>query len=135
VVIIVGIRVMHDKAVMIQRLVIGIRVGGKNVKTFFRFNVECGRLSVFGGNFLGPILLYSLLLPLEDASPILCFLLVKFVFPLGFRFLAIGADVTPFMTTRAVAAFDIVIQLPLGFGRDFVAIDDRIKVGSFQTVR
>jgi hypothetical protein len=100
---------MHDKAVVIQRLVVGIRFGGKNVKTFFRFNVECGRLSIFGGNFRGPILFCSLLLPLEDASPVLCFLLVKLIFPLGFRFLTVGADVTPFMTTRAVAAFDIVI--------------------------
>ncbi len=128
-VIIVGIRVLHDQVVVMQGLVIGVGVGGKNVKTFFRFDVECGGVSIFRG----PILLCCLLLPLKDASPVLSFFLVKFVFPLGFRLFAIGPDVTTLVATGAVSSLDIVVQLPLSFGSDFISIDNRVQVGSFQT--
>jgi hypothetical protein len=137
-VIIVGIGVLHDQAVMLQGLVVGVGVGGKDIKTFVRFDVECGGVSIFLGPtllFLGPMLLCRLLLPLEDASPILNFFLVKFVFPLGFRLCAIGSDMTTLVATCAVSSLNVVVQLPLSFGSDFIAVNDRIQVGSFQTVR
>jgi hypothetical protein len=40
-----------------------------------------------------------------------------------------------FVASRAVAAFDVVVQLALGLGGYFVAVDDGFKVRPFQAIR
>jgi hypothetical protein len=40
-----------------------------------------------------------------------------------------------FVASGAVAALDVVIQLALGLGGDRIAVDDGVKVWSFQAVR
>jgi hypothetical protein len=93
------------------------------------------RMRILDGNFRRSLGLCSLLLPLQNTSPVLSFFLVEFVFPLGFRFLAVGTIVTAFMATRAVTALDIVIKLTLKFGCNLMAIDNGVKVGSLESGR
>jgi hypothetical protein len=54
----------------------------------------------------------------------LTFFFVKFVFPLRLRFLAVFTNVAAFVAARAIAAFNVVVELALRCGSDFVAVDD-----------
>jgi hypothetical protein len=65
----------------------------------------------------------------------LTFFLVKLSLPLRFRVFTVLADVAPFVAARAVAAFDIIIQLALCLRGNLIAIDDRVEVGPFETGR
>ena len=67
----------------------------------------CGFGRVFGGVSLG------LELPLEDAGPVLGALFIKFVFPFGFRVLAIFAIVIALVASGAVSALHVVVELTL----------------------
>ena len=62
-------------------------------------------------------------MPFHHGLPVLTFLLVKFLFPLCLRFLAILANVAPFVAARAIAALDVVVELTLRFGRNLVAVN------------
>ena len=76
---------------------------------FGRVKSGCGFGRVFG------VLSFCLELPLEDAGPVLGALFIKFVFPFGFRVLAIFAIVIAFVATGALAALNVVIELTLRF--------------------
>ena len=62
-------------------------------------------------------------MPFNHRFPVLTFFLVKFVFPLRFRFFAVFANVPAFVAARAIAALDVVVELTLRFGRDLVAVN------------
>ena len=110
-------------------LVIGVVVR-EDVEAFFRrseFNVESGRMSrIFGACGWRS----GFLLPGENACPILSLFLVEFIFPLRFRFRAIFADMTALMTASAVASLDVIVQLALGLGSDFLSVHGSFKVRS-----
>ena len=72
-------------------------------------------------------------MPFNHGLPVLTFFLVKVFFPLRLRFSAVFANVAAFVAARAVAAFDIVVELALRFRSDLVAIDDCAQVGPFKT--
>jgi hypothetical protein len=83
--------------------------------TGFSFLVQSGgRFGVGGG--LG--------LPLYHGFPVLTFFFVKLFFPLRFRFFAVFANVAAFEAARAVAAFNVIVELAMRFGGNLVAIDD-----------
>jgi hypothetical protein len=130
--------IVHYHAVMVQRHRFIVSIGihsRKDVEALFGLGMKRGRMSIFDGNFRSSPVFCSLLLPLENTSPVLRFLFVELVFPLGFRFLAVSTIVTAFVATRAVTALDIVIKLTLRFGSNLIAIDNGFKVGSLEPCR
>ena len=98
----------------------------------FDFDVESGGMRrVFGYGFL----FSGLLLPLEDASPILRFLFIKLIFPLFFGCDAVFADMAALVASGAVATLEVVIKLTLRFGGNLLAIHHGFKIGAFEALR
>ncbi len=83
-----------------------------------------GGLKGLGVRCLGPEL------PFKDAGPILRAFFVELVFPFVFCFFTILADVATLVAAGAVATLDVVVQLPLGFRGNLVAVDDGFEVGT-----
>jgi hypothetical protein len=75
------------------------------------------------------------LLPLYNGLPILGLFFIELVFPSLFWFFTVTTEMPAFVASSAVAALDVVVQLALGLGGDFVPVDDGFKVRSFQTSR
>jgi hypothetical protein len=71
------------------------------------------------------------LLPLNDRLPVLVFFFVKLFFPFFLCVLTVTPDMPAFMAASAVAALDVIVQLALGLGGDFIAVDDGVKIRSF----
>ncbi len=74
-------------------------------------------------------------MPFNHGLPILTFFLVKLFFPLRLRLFAVLANVAAFVTARAVAAFNVIVELALRFGSNPITIDDGFEIGSLQTGR
>jgi hypothetical protein len=61
--------------------------------------------------------------------------LIELVFPFFFCLFTILAVVATLVTTGAIAPFDVIVQLPLGFRGNFVAIHDGFEVRTLQANR
>ncbi len=75
------------------------------------------------------------LLPFDDGLPILGLFFIELFFPFFLRFFTVTTVMPAFVASSAVVALDVVIQVALGLGGYFIAVDDGVKVRSFQTVR
>jgi hypothetical protein len=74
-------------------------------------------------------------LPLEDGFPVLCFLTVKFFFPLCSRQRTFGAIVVVLMAPRTAVRPNVVEKLALSIARDLPAVDRGGRVGAFKASR
>ena len=54
-------------------------------------------------------------LPFNHGFPVLSFFFVELFFPLRLRFLTVLTNVATFVAARAVAAFDVIVELSLRF--------------------
>ena len=90
------------------------------------FSMESGRGSGACGGFG---------LPLGYGFPIFLLLLIEFLFPFFWWFLAIAANMAALVAARALTAFDVVVELTLCLRGNLLAFHDSIKVGPFKTGR
>ncbi len=106
-------------------------LGNFRSSTFFWGN-ECrfGRRRGARLGFTG-----SLGLPVEDRFPILCFLTIKFFFPLCSRQRIFGAMVVVLVAPRAAVRPNVVEQLALSIAGDLPAVDRGGRVGAFEARR
>jgi hypothetical protein len=117
-------------------IIVGIRVPREDIETFLRFDVKSGRRGNFARSLLlREFLLRGLLLLLEDTRPVSRLLFIKLFFPLGFRVRAIKADMAAFVASGTVATLQIVIELTLRFGGNFVAINHSFEVWTLKALR
>ncbi len=73
-------------------------------------------------------------LSFKDAGPVLRAFLIELVFPFFFCLFTILAVVATLVATGAIARFDVVVELPLGFRGNFVAINDGFEVRTLQAI-
>ena len=75
------------------------------------------------------------LLPFDDGLPVLGLFFIELFFPFLLCFFTVPADMPAFVASSAVAALDVVVQLALGLGSYFIAVDYGVKVRAFEAIR
>jgi hypothetical protein len=84
---------------------------------------QSGRGGCFGSRFLG----VCLFLPFQYIDPVLIFLRVKFGFPSTFAFFAGLSGAVIGVTANTITGGNIVVELPLEFAGNLIAIDESVQ--------
>jgi hypothetical protein len=114
----------------IGRVGVVVRIGRDRGGALFGLGLGVGLRVESGGGFRGG---GGLGLPFDHGVPVLTLFLIEFVLPFCLRVFAVFADMTALVAARAIAAFDVIVELTLRLRGNLIAINDCLQVRPLKT--